>query len=78
MIWLLMVVHLNLSTTPILQYGEVLEVFRSERECVIKHDQFFNKAQRENQPIAPSFNLGCVPLKENKNGRSPVGHLTQT
>ena len=46
MIWLLMVVHLNLSTTPIqVQYGEVLEVFHSERECVIKHDEFFNKAQ---------------------------------
>jgi len=88
MIWLLMVVHLNLSTTPIqVQYGEVLEVFHSERECVIKHDQFFNKAKRENQPIAPSFNLGCVPLavnfdskteKRTKYGRSPVGHLTQT
>ena len=67
MIWLLMVVHLNLSTIPIqVQYGEVLEVFHSERECVIKHDEFFSKAKRENQPIAPSFNLGCVPLKENK------------
>ena len=43
MIWLLMVVHLNLSATPIqVQYGEVLEVFHSERECVIKHDEFFN------------------------------------
>ena len=64
MIWLLMVVHLNLSTMPIqFQYREVFEVFHSERECVIKHDEFFKKAQRKNQPIAPSFNLGCVPLK---------------
>ena len=81
MIWLLMVVHLNLSTIPIqVQYGEVLEVFHSERECVIKHDEFFNKAKRENQPIAPSFNLGCVPLKENKRWIKPSGlynHLTQ-
>ena len=67
-----MVVHLNLSTIPIqVQYGEVLEVFHSERECVIKHDEFFNKVQRENQPIAPSFNLGCVPLKENKKWTKP-------
>jgi len=74
MIWLLMVVHLNLSTIPIqVQYGEVLEVFHSERECVIKHDEFFNKAKRENQPIAPSFNLGCVPLKENKKWTKPSG-----
>ena len=74
MIWLLMVVHLNLSTIPIqVHYGEVLEVFHSERECVIKHDEFFNKAKRENQPIAPSFNLGCVPLKENKKWTKPSG-----
>ena len=74
MIWLLMVVHLNLSTIPIqVQSGEVLEVFHSERECVIKHDEFFSKAKRENQPIAPSFNLGCVPLKENKKWTKPSG-----
>ena len=55
MIWLLMVVHLNLSTIPIqVQYGEVLEVFHSERECVIKHDEFFNKARRE-MPTYCSF-----------------------
>ena len=72
MIWLLMVVHLNLSTIPIqVQYGEVLEVFHSERECVIKHNEFFSKAKRENQPIAPSFNLGCVPLKENQKWANP-------
>ena len=74
MIWLLMVVHLNLSTIPIqVQYGEVLEVFHSERECVIKHGEFFNQAKKENQPIAPSFNLGCVPLKENKKWTKPGG-----
>ena len=59
-----MVIHLNLSATPIqIQYGEVLEVFHNQRECLIKHDEFFNKAKRENQPIPPSFNLGCVSLK---------------
>ena len=64
MIWLLMVIHLNLSATPVqVQYGEVLEVFQSEKDCLIKHDEFFNKAKRDNQPIPPSFNLGCVPLK---------------
>ena len=63
-----------LSTIPTqVQYGKVLEVFHSERECVIKHDEFFNKAQRENQPIAPSFNLSCVPLKENKKWTKPSG-----
>ena len=74
MIWLLMVIHLNLSTTPIqIQYGAVLEVFQSQRECFIKHNEFFNKAKRENQPISPSFNLGCVPLKENKKWTKPSG-----
>ena len=64
MIWLLMVIHLNLSATPVqVQYGEVLKVFQSEKDCLIKHDEFFNKAKRENQPIPPYFNLGCVPLK---------------
>ena len=66
--------HFNPSTIPIqVQYGEVLEVFHSERECVIKHDEFFSKAKRENQPIAPSFNLGCVPLKEDKKWTKPGG-----
>ena len=74
MIWLLMVVHLNLSTIPIeVEYGEVLEVIHSERECVIRNNEFFSKAKRENQPIAPSFNLGCVPLKENKKWTKPSG-----
>ena len=64
MIWLLMVIHLNLTTTPIqIQRGEVLEVFQSVKECLVKHTEFFNKAKRENQPIPPYFNLGCVPLK---------------
>ena len=64
MIWLLMVIHLNLTVTPIqVQYGKVLEVFQSQQECLIVHDEFFNKAKMENQPIPPSFNLGCVPLK---------------
>ena len=64
MIWLLMVIHLNLTTTPVqIQHGEVLEVFQSEKECLIKHYEFFNKAKRDNQPIPPYFNLGCVPLK---------------
>ena len=74
MIWLLMVVHLNLSAIPTqVQYGEVLEVFHSERECFIRNNKFFSKAKRENQPIAPSFNLGCVPLKENKKWTKPGG-----
>ena len=64
MIWLLMVIHLNLLATPVqVQHGEVLEVFQNERECNIKHAEFFNEAKRKNQPIPPSFNLGCVPLK---------------
>jgi len=64
MLWLLMVIHLNLTTIPIqIQRGEVLEVFQSQQECLIKHDDFFSTAKRENQPIPPSFNLGCVPLK---------------
>ena len=64
MIWLLIVIHLNLTTIPIqVQHGEILETFQTEKECLIKHNEFFNKAKRENQPIPPSFNLGCVPLK---------------
>ena len=45
-----MVIHLNLSTTPIqIQYGEVLEVFQSQRECFIKHNEFFQQSQ-EGEP----------------------------
>ena len=63
-IWLLIVIHLNLTMTPVqVRHVEVLEVFQSQRDCVTKHTEFFDKAKRENQPIAPSFNLGCVPLK---------------
>jgi len=59
-----MVIHLNLTTTPIqIQRGEVLEVFQSQQECLIKHNEFFSIAKRENQPIPPYFNLGCVPYK---------------
>ena len=59
-----MVIHLNLTVSHgSNERGEVLEVFQSQQECLIVHDEFFNKAKRENQPIPSSFNLGCVPLK---------------
>ena len=64
MIWLLMVIHLNLSTTPIqIQYGEILETFSSEQKCIERQAKFFNDAKRENRPTPADFNLGCVPLK---------------
>ena len=64
MIWLLMVITLNLSTTPVqIQSGEVIEIFPSEQKCIEKHNAFFNKAKQENRPISANFNLGCVPLK---------------
>ena len=64
MIWLLMVITLNLSTTPIqIQYGEVIETFQNEHECITRQAEFFNKAKREKRPIPANFNLGCVPLK---------------
>ena len=64
MIWLLIVIHLNLTSVPIqVQHGEVIGTFPSHQECTKKHDEFFNKAKKENQPVPPPFNLGCVPLK---------------
>ncbi len=64
MIWLLIVIHLNLSATPIqVQYGEVVSTFQSEKQCVEKQVEFLNKAKEENQLIPPYFNIGCVPLK---------------
>ena len=64
MIWLLIVIHLNLTTTPIqVQHGEIIGTFQSHQECTEKHTEFFKKAEEEKQPIPPYFNLGCVPLK---------------
>ena len=64
MIWLLMVIHLNLSTTPIqIQHSEILETFSSEQKCIERQAKFFNDAKRGNRPIPDNFNLGCVPLK---------------
>ena len=64
MIWLLIVIHLNLTTTPIqVQHGEIIGTFPSHQECTKKHTEFFDKAKEENRPIPPYFNLGCVPLK---------------
>ena len=64
MIWLLIVIHLNLRSVPIqVQHGEVIATFQSHHECTKKHSEFFNKAEEENRPIPPYFNLGCVPLK---------------
>jgi hypothetical protein len=64
MIWLLMVITLNLSVTPIqIQFGEIIETFPSEHECITRQAEFFNNAKREKRPIPVNFNLGCVPLK---------------
>ena len=64
MIWLLIVIHLNLTTTPIqVQHGEVIGTFPSHQACTKKHTEFFDKAKEEKRPIPPYFNLGCVPLK---------------
>ena len=64
MIWLLIVIHLNLTTTPIqIQHGEVIGTFPSHQACVEKHNEFFDQAKKENRPIPPYFNLGCVPYK---------------
>ena len=64
MIWLLIVIHLNLTTTPIqVQHGEIIGTFPSHQEWTKKHTEFFKKAEKEKQPIPPYFNLGCVPLK---------------
>ena len=64
MIWLLIVIHLNLTSVPIqVQHGEVIATFQSHQECAKKHNEFFDQAKEENRPIPPYFNLGCVPLK---------------
>ena len=64
MLWLLLVVHLNLSTTPIqINSSIVVATFLSQQKCIEKHSAFFNEAAQENIPIPDDFNLGCVPLK---------------
>ena len=64
MIWLLIVIHLNLTSVPIqVQHGEVIATFPSHQACTKKHTEFFDKAKKENRPIPPYFNLGCVPFK---------------
>ena len=64
MLWLLLVVHLNLSTTPIqINHALIVETFSSQQKCIERHSAFFNEAAQENIPIPDDFNLGCVPLK---------------
>ena len=39
MIWLLIVIHLNLTTIPIqVQHGEVIATFPSHQACAEKHN----------------------------------------
>jgi hypothetical protein len=64
MIWILLVVHLNLSATPIqIDNSMILETFQSQQKCVERHSAFFNKAEQEKIQIPDSFNLGCIPFK---------------
>ena len=64
MIWLLIVIHLNLTATPIqIHHGEVIATFPSHQACIKKHTEFFKKAEEEKRPIPPYFNLRCVPYK---------------
>ena len=64
MIWLLLVIQLNLSATPIqINNSTVMETFSSHQKCVERHSSFFNQAKQENIKIPDDFNLGCVPFK---------------
>ena len=64
MIWLLLVIHLNLSTTPIqIHHSIIVETFLSQQKCIERHSAFFTKATQENVQIPDDFNLGCVPFK---------------
>ena len=64
MIWLLIVIHLNLTATPIqIHQGEEIATFPSHPAWIEKHNEFFKKAEEEKRPIPPYFNLGCVPYK---------------
>ena len=63
-IWLLLVVHLNLSTTPIqINHAMIAATFSSQQKCIERHSAFFREAAQENIQIPDDFNLGCVPLK---------------
>jgi len=56
MIWLLIVIHLNLTTTPIqIQHGEIIGTFPSHQECAKKHDEFFKKAEEEKTSYSSLF-----------------------
>jgi hypothetical protein len=64
MIWLLLVVHLNLLTTPIqINHAMIVETFSSQQKCSERHSAFFDGAAQENIQIPDDFNLGCVPFK---------------
>jgi len=59
MIWLLIVITLNLETSPPqIHRVEVLDTFQNEKDCSDAHKLFFDSA-----PVVPDdFNLGCVKL----------------
>jgi hypothetical protein len=59
MIWLLIVITLNLETSPPqIHRVEVLDTFQNEKDCSDAHKEFFDHA-----PVIPDdFNLGCVKL----------------
>ena len=64
MIWLLLVIHLNLSTLPIqIHRSIVVATFLSQQKCIERHTAFFNEATQNKVKIPDNFNLGCVPLK---------------
>ncbi len=62
MIWLLIVIHLNLSEVPPrIQHGEIVGSFQSEQACVKKQQEFVE--QSKNIKVPDNFNLGCIPFK---------------
>ena len=59
MIWLLIVITLNLETSPPqIHRVEVLDTFQNEKECAEAHKLFFDSAPQ----VPDDFNLGCVRL----------------
>ena len=56
MIWLLIVIHLNLSEVPPrIQHGEIVGSFQSEQACVKKQQEFVE--QSKNIKVPDNFNL---------------------
>jgi len=64
MTWMLMVIILNLELLPPAVHNTyIIEMFSSQKECIEKHNDFFDELKNRKLTVPDNFNLGCVLLK---------------